>query len=316
MEPLPIVFIHRSDSPYLKYTLGQARTSNPGSRIILLGDSDNDRYPFVEHFEFDKFLDDEFARVYVHLSSNGFEYEKFCFERWFVLRNFLEAQGLTGPILYLDSDVMLYADTRNLRRRWEGYTLTVCKKAGPQYSYFRNFDALADYCRYLSSSYANPDSLGALKEEYRKYQLAAPSIGGGICDMWLLADYVVSLGSRALDLNAVSEDGGVFDNNINVAEGYATLRSRIFKRIRFRKGVPYVFRAQDGTPVRLDGAHFQGGAKRYCSRYFRGEKSIAMWAEELHIALDDGLIAAIRPMKSVAKAVLARVGLWAPKGSR
>ena len=39
---LPIIFIHYNNSDYLKYSLGQARKSNPGSTIYFLGDQSND----------------------------------------------------------------------------------------------------------------------------------------------------------------------------------------------------------------------------------------------------------------------------------
>src|SRR5262249_18826468 len=52
ISSMPIVFIHQSNSEHLKYSLAQAHASNPRSTIILLGDSSNDVYDFVEHRPF------------------------------------------------------------------------------------------------------------------------------------------------------------------------------------------------------------------------------------------------------------------------
>jgi hypothetical protein len=46
---LPIVIIHVNNSEYLSYSLAQAKKSNPESNIVLLGDSSNDCYKFIEH---------------------------------------------------------------------------------------------------------------------------------------------------------------------------------------------------------------------------------------------------------------------------
>ena len=65
---LPIIFIHRSNSEHLKYSLAQARESNPNSTIFLLGDSSNDVYEFVEHRPFVEYFQEaaHFQKLYKH----------------------------------------------------------------------------------------------------------------------------------------------------------------------------------------------------------------------------------------------------------
>jgi hypothetical protein len=46
---IPIFFVHKTNSSYLKYALKQARKFNPDSPIYLLGDESNNHYPFVIH---------------------------------------------------------------------------------------------------------------------------------------------------------------------------------------------------------------------------------------------------------------------------
>src|SRR6476620_6985264 len=42
-EAIPIIFLHRSNSEYLKYTFAQAKAVNPKSDIVLLGDETNNQ---------------------------------------------------------------------------------------------------------------------------------------------------------------------------------------------------------------------------------------------------------------------------------
>src|SRR5579871_6221993 len=44
---IPIVFIHQANSEHLKYSLAQAKKSNPDSTVFLLGDDSNNRYSCV-----------------------------------------------------------------------------------------------------------------------------------------------------------------------------------------------------------------------------------------------------------------------------
>ena len=56
--PLPIIFFHYGNPVYLKYSLKQAKHFNPDATIYLLGDSSNNRYPFVQHIMMDKYAAD------------------------------------------------------------------------------------------------------------------------------------------------------------------------------------------------------------------------------------------------------------------
>ena len=108
---LPIIFIHRSNSDHLKYSLAQAHRSNPQSTIFLLGDPSNDVYNFVEHRPMTEYSRDaaEFQKIYKHYSTHGVDFELICFQRWFILREFLVTYSIP-QCLYLDSDIMLYTD--------------------------------------------------------------------------------------------------------------------------------------------------------------------------------------------------------------
>ncbi len=116
--PIPIIYIHKGYCPYLRLSLLQARKSNPRARVILLGDEGNEKleretgiefYPFKNYFT----LAEKFEKIYKHHSSNGYSYEVFCFQRWFILEAFIAIEKLNGYFLYNDSDTFLFCDVVN-----------------------------------------------------------------------------------------------------------------------------------------------------------------------------------------------------------
>src|SRR5437870_5654360 len=126
---IPIVFFHKGDAWYLWYTLRQARLTNPEAPIYLLGDVHCRRYDrfaeFVDLRPYDAAAR-EFAGLYVHLSTNHADFELVCFQRWFVLREFMREKGLDRCV-YLDSDVMAYTDLAGEFGRFAEKDLTLTK---------------------------------------------------------------------------------------------------------------------------------------------------------------------------------------------
>ena len=111
MTPPPIIFIHRGDSFYLAHTIAQARSSNPESRLILLGDRSNSIYLGAEHHRYEDYFDEarEFAKRFTYDYFPNYQYPwiLFCHQKYFALRDFVRAQGI-DKFLLIDSDVMIY----------------------------------------------------------------------------------------------------------------------------------------------------------------------------------------------------------------
>ena len=112
---IPIIVIHRGTPFYLYPVLKQMRLFNPDNRICLISDGIPDGCDFVEYHDINDYWDSsvEFDKIYLHLSSNPRDYEMFCFQRWFVIRDFVQKQGFEY-FLCVDSDVLLYCDVNNL----------------------------------------------------------------------------------------------------------------------------------------------------------------------------------------------------------
>jgi hypothetical protein len=152
----PIILIHKGDSPYLAYAIAQAKSSNPNSSIILLGDKSNSYYLGVEHFEYQKYFTEakRFAELYKYEFSPNYQYawQLFCHQRHFILKEFCQIHGI-NKFVYIDSDVMIYENVDKYFKKYENYSLTlVCENpasysAGAWFSIVQDLDIICDLCK-------------------------------------------------------------------------------------------------------------------------------------------------------------------------
>jgi hypothetical protein len=110
----PCIFVHYGYSDYLDSVFAITRRYNPNNRMILLGDDSNKEVAEKYNIEFYHFSLYNQSIPYYHFSTNPEIYEKFCFERWFIIKNFcLEAN--ISEILYSDSDNAFFVDFNTLK---------------------------------------------------------------------------------------------------------------------------------------------------------------------------------------------------------
>ena len=97
------IFIHKGRAEYLEYVLRISRHFNPDYRLILLGDKENKDIAKEVGVEFYPISDYTEEIPYHHLSVNNEQYEKFCFERWFILKRFIKYHNIP-QFIHSDSD--------------------------------------------------------------------------------------------------------------------------------------------------------------------------------------------------------------------
>ena len=128
----PIIFIHYSDSYYLKHTLKSALLFNPGKRVILLGDSTNLHYQKIgiEHFNYEDFSTgfeiDLFDKVYKFTAGklcDNREWTRFVFRRWFNIYNFIKSNRINSFWTF-DSDNLILTDLSVYEARFLNYDCT------------------------------------------------------------------------------------------------------------------------------------------------------------------------------------------------
>lgn len=137
-DAAPIIFIHYGDAGYLRHTLAAARRSNPGKRIILLGDPTNRHFagPGITHHDMADFaagsLISTFDKVFQLIKGDSHNYRKlkgadfwtrFVFRRWFIIQEFITQQNIT-KFWTFDSDTLILAPLAPREARFATYDCT------------------------------------------------------------------------------------------------------------------------------------------------------------------------------------------------
>lgn len=262
---IPIIIVHKGDSFYLEPVLRQIRLFNPENRICLISDPSTAHYDFVEHFDIDRYSEglQAFAKVYRHLSINPYDYELFCFQRWFAIRDFVREQGFPH-FLCLDSDILLYCDVNEVFSRYFSYDFTVCKVMGPCFSLF-HAESIEKLCNYMLFLYTDKATFNRLEVFYKEVGY------GGVCDMTALTWYQEEISDNVLDL-IYPLQGACFDGNISDPMGFEMAGGR--KKIYWKDNLPYGKYLEDGSLIRFYGLHLQGGAKHEMHKYLLNKDKV------------------------------------------
>ena len=254
----PIIFVHKGIQEYFILALKQARKYNPDARIIVIGDQDEDKYPdFVEFYNLNDLTSNElieFRKLYVHKSVNDYNYEIFCFERWFLILELIKRLNIEA-FLHLDSDIFIYCNAKEEFEKYKNYKFTYCgmvKKTAVQpvdsghSSYFNSCKALEGFTNFILDFYKNVCNDNSFKFAQSKH----------ISDMSLITWY-----EKEVKYNCVNKytpfDESSWDfvlrldcQNLNV------------KSLKFyiNKGLLYAY-LPNGRKINFKTLHFQGRTK-------------------------------------------------------
>lgn len=246
------VFVHKGDTTYLKYAVAQA--ASHGYKIFVIGDeavrlgidfaATGATYVDIEKLSKRA---NTFPEVYIHKSSNPYDYELFCYQRWYILMEF--AEQYEDIFLYLDSDILLYEGVNEDSIR---DALRSAKFGnGAWTNYIRGKAMLSDFLAYLDELYRSPQRLAVLASRY------AHNGQDHVSDMTVLRDYCYEAPRQCMDMWNWGSTVG-FDRNIQEEEGIVMLDG--LKKVFFQGNIPFV------TPLigghrRMYTLHLQGFAK-------------------------------------------------------
>lgn len=279
----PVIIVHRGNPPYLKFALEQAKHYHDD--VILLGDEKNATLGnMVEH----RLLDDlstgkaisRFRNLYIHMSSNDYQFEKVCFERWFQILEFLENNDIDS-FYHLDSDVLLYSKISSVLAKVIGKYKAAYNIFSQQYdeylwkasahtSFWRT-EFLRSFCSFVNDSYDY--DITELEKKWNWHQEKGKK--GGICDMSLLYLFYLKNKNFIYNLLPVSENNICFDYNINDGSNYKpyeyqTIKSplgTIIKDVKIHNEKAFCYNLFNKTDVQLANIHFQGISKQIIFRY-------------------------------------------------
>lgn len=262
---IPVVFIHKGDGErYLECVLTQAKKF--GNEVILIGDAENEKFrSIITHRKISNYnkLSNEFSKVYVPLSTYG-DYELFCFQRWFILLEWMNAQSIE-TCLYLDSDVMFYANAEEEVKKFEQFDLTYIHRCVGCSSYW-TYEGLRRFCEFTVETYAQKgfdyDRISAHFDVMQKHNMT-----GGVCDMTFLEYYARYKNPAGVGEMMYVYDGSTYDHCIHQQDHHYEMKNGI-KNIRFVDGRPYCRQLSTGKMIRFSSLHFQGGFKKMIPQIF------------------------------------------------
>ncbi|MBT8364134.1 MAG: hypothetical protein KJP23_05465 [Deltaproteobacteria bacterium] len=269
MSELPIVFLHNTNSDYLKFSLGQAKHSNPQSTVYLIGDDSNNCYDFVEFYSFSNYFQgaNYFSKIYRHFNTTPYQHELFCFQRWFILHEFLLANKLE-MCLYLDSDTLLYVDVTEEQKKFTPFDFTLSFKTCGSIFFLNRVEALADFCQFLTDIYTKKERLyfDRMLAQYAIFK--KNGMAGGACDMTAFDFYSYDHFGEIGEVSQII-DGSVFDPGINVPHPGFEMENGI-KKIIWKDAVPYGIQLRTAEEIKFNSLHFQGVTKRFMNQYYKG----------------------------------------------
>lgn len=273
-EKIPAVFIHKGFPDYLKKTVACAKEHH--NTTIVLGDQENRKiqadawYPMADYhssgFEI-------FEKTYIHRSTNPVWFELICFERYFVLLEFMKRNDQKACFM-IDSDVLLYGDVNSLScNDFDAGGGIENMFVNPCVLYW-HISALEDFVLFCLAQYQNPEKWQVLEKRYLDIKEREPYANINICDMFLLK-YWITLTTYKWK-NLFAEDAThVIDGNINSPhcadtneKKYKIMRDLSVKKYTFKDGLPFLIDNRNHkTPVFA--IHCQGTAKKYIELLYK-----------------------------------------------
>ena len=274
---MPIIFIHKGYTSYMEFTLRQAVEFNPGHDIILLGDESNDRFDFIRHYDLKDYEQTAraFAGIYRHHSTNSYEYELFCIQRWFILRDFMRDNEVSTCFVG-DTDVLYYDDFEYVSKAAGdcyrcGMLIYPERHAASAGVSFWHLSELESFCDYCYKVYAEPGGFQRLIDQRGGNKFA------GVSDMDLARGYIDSIGEDKVLNLADTINGKAIDVNFNMPHGcyngeYRLDWRKMRKAVQWQGNTPYCFNTRLNRKVQFTALHFQGPAKYAIGAYFRGSR--------------------------------------------
>lgn len=259
----PILYVFRGKPPYLELSIRQTRRFNPHATIYHVTDNlkavaggaiglDDTAYHTMAN---------RFAKSYEHMSVHSVGFELFCFQRWMVAYEAMADLGLRRAVL-MDGDVLLWSDMADAFELYGEYGISWTEPDQPGTVLVTDREALKALCDHMLWHYENPAGLAKLRKRHEDRKAAG--LAASICDMNLLGYFKQANPGYVGDTGQV-RDGGRFDHNMNVGDGYEIENG--LKRFVWREGTPFGRSEETGELIRFYSMHFVGQAKGYMGLY-------------------------------------------------
>lgn len=259
-----MLFIHYGPAGYLPVVLNAARRSNPDKDIFFLGDDTNRCLvpEGVQFFPLEDFrrgdLLAEFQKVFVPIAGRAHHFNKaggvdtwlrFVFERWFVIREFLHAEGINSFWIF-DSDTLVTGDLTSRETRFVGLDATEQCGGCCLNGWVSSPEVVEGYCQKMVELYKRPAYLDAQRQRLEEHA----GLAFNEMDAWQTHRTESELKTIAL---GVPRDGEAFDDALAITGGWQPASTKVRDRIpvkrlvRDQRGGFFGFPTDLDEPVRL-----------------------------------------------------------------
>ncbi len=262
-------------------------------KVVLIGNEENEKLKDIVSYHPMTLLSDplynDFLKVYEHMSTNEYKFELICFERWFLLLDYMKKNSLE-ILVHLDSDVMLFNDLHEIVESFDKNTLAAYHIPRQTYSEERwiavphtsvwTREGLQRFCRFIVDTYKN--NKAELQTKWNSHGTDARR--GGISDMALLYLFYIRNVKDIVNLAECRKhhNGQMYclDLNINSSENYDqheyAMASSSFlfkiKKLNYQDGVITALNLIQNKNVVFESLHCQGKAKILMFLYYHGTK--------------------------------------------
>ena len=238
----PILFIHYGPAHYLWWTLAVARRSNPGQRIVLLGDATNKRSVrgVAEFVDFESLSgtekEQEFQRVFQVIQgerhrfnkANGVEFWlKFVFRRWFLIEAFLEREVLDSFWTF-DSDTLVLSDLLLREKRFSNVEATAQCKNQCLNGWISSRELVSRYTRSILDQFSNKAFLEAQRDRLKVHA------GLSFNEMDAFAEFR-SRESVKTWHGEKPIDGEIFDDALAFFEGFEVATGKVLGKTAIKR---------------------------------------------------------------------------------
>lgn len=256
---IPIIIIHQGNPFYLKNCIHHAKVYNPNNKIYLLGDESNRHLADeqVSHLLISDYFTQAktFEPLYRHQTTNPYHYNLFCFQRWFLLKEFMEAMHFKH-VFVCESDELLYCDVEKESLPYFNFDFTLLDNRFAN-SILMSYQGIINFTDFLTYAYSDKEMQTFINNHYSKCFHNGKRINmGGIDDMFLFIMYTQrhpNVADTSYPTNGCCWDTAIYNT-------HNFLRENGIKKITWINDLPYAT-YKNGELIRLLGIHFLGGNK-------------------------------------------------------
>ena len=263
----------------LFHCLQQAAKWCPETPIFFIADCNPGVEKPIEFISYCSYasITERFEKIYRHSGSNDPRYNRFCIDRWFVIKKIMQERSITHCI-HLDSDVMVFSDLEIEFRMKGDERIAAC---GLDFSSMPGLEMYAGFPFYSFHTCSVP--ITALnqfqfftEELFRDFKLwhqhletfsflSNKAVISGVNDMSLWSDFL-KRNPHWNPLNLCLFNGNsIADFNSNASLGFEM--DGDFRRYEIINGQPHAFLASNSEKQRHITIHFQGASKKLINKF-------------------------------------------------